>query len=217
MNRNVLTALLAVTFVFSFVILLSQEGGQHLLWNREGYAPQQPIAFSHRLHAGELQVDCRYCHFGVAKSRYAGVPAASVCMNCHRFVQATLGAVREEDKLAKAEQRNPRPVVSPEIAKIYDALGLDTHGKEDPQRKQDPIRWVRVYRVPDYVRFDHRPHVSVGLACQRCHGPVETMERVRQVGSLSMGWCVKCHRALSRSGLAGKVVHASTDCVTCHY
>ena len=82
---------------------------------------------------------------------------------------------------------------------------------------QKPIAWVRVHTLPDFVRFDHSPHVTAGLACQTCHGPIETMERVRQEESLSMGWCLSCHRDMSESGIAGKAVHASTDCTTCHY
>jgi hypothetical protein len=217
MNRHVLTTMLAVAFLFSVIVLLSQEDGAHILWNRQGYAPLQPIAYSHRLHAGELQIDCQYCHFGADKSRHAGIPPASVCMNCHRFVQATLGAVRAEDELAKSEERDPLPVMSPEIAKIYEALALDSTAQPDPERSQTPIGWIKIHRVPDYVYFDHRPHVAVGLACQRCHGAIETMERVHQVEDLSMGWCVNCHRSVNATGVAGQVVEASTNCIACHY
>jgi len=185
--------------------------------NRKGYTPEQPIAYSHRLHAGELQIDCQYCHFGADKSRHAGIPPASVCMNCHRFVQATLGAIRAEDELAKAEERDPVPVMSAEIQKVYTALALDGKAERDPDLDQSPIRWTKIHRVPDYVYFDHRPHVSVGLACQRCHGAIETMERVRQVEDLSMGWCVNCHRDVNATGVAGQEVDASIDCVACHY
>lgn len=48
-----------------------------------GYMPPQPIAYSHKLHAGDLKIDCRYCHSDVEKSRQANIPSASVCMNCH--------------------------------------------------------------------------------------------------------------------------------------
>ena len=125
MNRYLVTIMLGAGLLFCGAVLRSQEGGVHVLWNRQNYAPEQPIAFSHRLHAGELQVDCMYCHFGAEKSRHAGVPPANVCMNCHKFVTATLGAIRAEDEIAAEEGRDPVPVTSPEIRKLYDALALD--------------------------------------------------------------------------------------------
>ncbi len=217
MNQHVLTIFLAVALLFSVAVLASHEDGVHILWNRRGYAPEQPISFSHRLHAGELQVDCHYCHTGAESSRHAGIPAASICMNCHRFVAAPLGAIRAEDELAQAENRSLRQIVSPEIQKIYDALALNADMQPDPERNREPIRWTKVHSVPDYVYFDHRPHVNAGVACQRCHGAVETMERVRQVEDLSMGWCVNCHRHTNEVGVGGRKVNASLDCVVCHY
>jgi cytochrome c peroxidase len=96
-------------------------------------------------------------------------------------------------------------------------LGLASDGKRDPARRAAPIAWTRVHNLPDFVYFDHRAHVNGGVSCQTCHGPVETMERLRQVSDLSMGWCVNCHRDANRSGIEGKRVNASTDCVTCHF
>jgi Cytochrome c7 and related cytochrome c len=217
MKHSILTIVLAVAAFFSVAILFAQGEGAHILWNRQGYAPEQPIAFSHRLHAGELQVACQYCHWAADRSRHAGVPAANVCMNCHRFVAAPLGAIRAEDEVAQEEGRSPSRVVSPEIQKIYDALGLDESLAVDASREPESIRWIKIHRVPEYVKFDHRSHVSVGVACASCHGAVESMERVRQVESLSMGWCVNCHRRLNESGLGGRTVQASIDCVACHY
>ena len=100
---------------------------------------------------------------------------------------------------------------------MYDALGLDAKLQPDPARTPQPIAWTRIHNLPDFVYFDHRAHVGAGVACQTCHGPVETMERVRQTPDLSMGWCVNCHRDAARSGLNGRAVHPSTDCSTCHY
>jgi len=199
------------------VVLVPRLAAYRLPDNQQGYEPVQPIAFSHRLHAGELKLDCQYCHWAAGKSRHAGVPASSVCMNCHRFVTAPLGSLRAEDALAKKENRKPRRIVAPEIAKIYRALGLDETGRLDPVLTPQRIRWVKVYNLPDFAYFDHRGHVLSGVACQRCHGPVERMERVRQVPSLAMGWCVNCHRSVNESGVNGRQVHASTDCVTCHF
>lgn len=217
MTQGVLTIVLATALVFGVAVLASQEDGVHVLWNRQGYAPEQPIAFSHRLHAGELQIDCAYCHYGATESRHAGIPATSVCMNCHRFVSATLGAIRAEDEAAAAEGRESRRVVSPEIAKIYRALAIDADRRPVAGLEPEPLAWIKIHRVPDYVYFDHRPHVVAGVPCQRCHGAVQTMERVHQVESLSMGWCVNCHRQVNETGVAGRAVEASIDCVACHY
>jgi hypothetical protein len=125
--------------------------------------------------------------------------------------------VRAEFDLARQEKRPPRIVVSPELQKLYTALGLDDNLKPDPAKTSRPIRWVKVHNLPAYVRFDHRAHVSAGVDCQHCHGAVETMERVRQVKNLSMGWCVQCHRDANENGVAGKRVRASNDCTTCHH
>ena len=232
------TLVLLIALGFSLTILVPKFNAYALPGNQIGYEPTQPIAFSHRLHAGELQVQCLYCHSGAEKSRHAGIPAANVCMNCHRFVSAPLGAIRAEDALAKKEKREPRRVVSPEIRKIYDALALNEKMQRDPDKPTAPIAWIKVHNLPDFVYFDHRPHVNAGVACQKCHGPVETMERVRQVEDLSMGWCVNCHRGVDRAGLDGNGnftsapapapaaqepvpvtlrVYASIDCSTCHY
>lgn len=230
------TVLLIVGLGFALLTAAPNLATVHLPGNQVGYEPVQPIAFSHRLHAGELQVQCLYCHSGAERSRHAGIPAASTCMNCHRFVMATRGAVRAEDELAQQENRSPRRIISPEIQKIYAALALDANMQRDSSKPLQSIVWTRVYTLPDFVYFDHRPHVNAGVACQTCHGPVETMERVRQVGELSMGWCVNCHRGVDANGLDGKGnftsapapaanslkpaprrVYASTDCSTCHY
>ncbi len=217
MDSRILTAILVVAVVLSAVILMPRLTAYHLPGNQQGYEPQQPIAFSHRLHAGEMKIHCLYCHFGAERSRHAGIPGASVCMNCHRFVTAPLDVIRAEDVRAKKEHRAPRHIVAKEIAKIYDALGLDQKGQPDPRQKPRPIVWTQVDTLPDFAYFDHRPHVWAGVACQTCHGPVEQMERVRQVEALTMGWCVNCHRKVNTSGVNGRKVDASTDCVTCHY
>lgn len=218
MARRLLTmALLAGLFCSSFV-LARRVKGYPLPGRQTAYEPEQPIAFSHRQHAGDLQIACVYCHFGVENSRHAGIPAASVCMNCHRFVTAPQKDMLSEAIEARKEKRPPKLVVSPELQKLYDALALDTAKLEpDPTKKPEPIKWVKVHNLPAFTCFDHRSHVRTGLSCERCHGPVTTMDRVRQIEDLSMGWCVNCHRESGRTGLAGKQVQASTDCVTCHH
>lgn len=217
MNSRILTITLATGVFIVALMTLDAVGTWPLPGSQQGYEPVQPIAYSHRLHAGELQIDCLYCHSGAETSRHAGIPSASVCMNCHKFVSASLGAVRAEDELAQQENRRPREVVSPELAKLYSALGLGENREPDDGLKPEPIAWIKVHNLPDYAYFDHRAHLGAGVKCQTCHGPVETMERVRQVEDLSMGWCVNCHRAANQSGISGRAVDASTNCSICHY
>jgi len=206
------------------VVLFANSDGR-LPGDHTGYAPDQPIAYSHRVHAGELGIDCEYCHYGAETSPVAGIPPASVCMNCHNTVTTSGDATLAEKIRADAAGEAPRRLFSPQIRRLYDALGLDDDGKKKPGVEPTPIRWVRVHDLPDYVYFDHRPHVA-RMECQVCHGPVEAMERVRQVNSMSMGWCVDCHRLNAPDG-AGVVMpgeghprlhhHVNTDCSVCHY
>lgn len=217
MNHRLVSLVLGIALVVSLLILGRQAVAMRLPGNHQGYEPSQPIAYSHRLHAGELQIPCQYCHSAAERSPHAGIPAASTCMNCHQAVTAGWGAVRAEDELATKEKRRPRAVVSAELQKLYDALGLGPDRQRDPSRPTRPIVWNRIHKLPDFVRFDHSAHVGAGVTCQSCHGPVETMERVRQVNSLSMGWCVDCHRKTKQTGVAGRKVQPSTDCATCHH
>jgi hypothetical protein len=202
MRTRITTVGLAAALVVSLVTLA-------IAWrspgNNQGYEPIQPIAFSHKLHAGAMEISCVYCHLGVETSRYAGLPALSTCMNCHKTVTASL------------DQQKANISESPELRKLYDALALDKALKPVPGQLQKPIAWQRVHQLPDFVYFDHRAHVSAGLPCQSCHGPIDNMDRVRQVETLAMGWCVNCHRQSTANGVGAKPVHASTDCVTCHY
>jgi hypothetical protein len=217
MGTRVATLLLLVGLAFSGTALAMRLSALHLPGNQQGYEPAQPIAFSHRLHAGELQISCHYCHSGAETGRHAGLPAASVCMNCHKSVTAPLGAVRAEEEQAKSDGRKPALVVAPELRKLYDYLALDSKLQRDPEKTPAPVPWVKVHNLPAFACFDHRAHIGAGVACQRCHGPVETMERVRQIESLSMGWCVNCHREANDTGIRGKAVKASLDCAACHY
>lgn len=217
MRIRVIVIVLALGVGIVSASLVSELVNFRLPGNNEGYRPVQPIAYSHRVHAGELAIPCLYCHSGAERSRHAGIPSANVCMNCHRYVTATLGAVREEERIANEEGRDAVPAISAELSKLYDALGLDERLAPDPDREPRPIVWKRVHRVPDFVYFDHRPHVAAGLNCQRCHGPVEGMDRVRQFSTLGMGWCVDCHRDSGGTRVAGRPVDPSLDCATCHF
>jgi hypothetical protein len=218
MKSFVLTIYLAFGLLISVIIFISSYTQSYRLpGNHEGYEPVQPIAFSHRLHAGELGIACLHCHTSAERSKNAGIPSTNTCMNCHRFISAPILDVRAEEEQATEENRQPERVVSPEIRKIYEAMGLNDELQQDAGRQSSPIEWIKVHTLPDYVYFNHSAHVNAGVACQTCHGEVQTMERVRQVNDLSMGWCVNCHRDPKLQGPQMRPVKASTDCATCHY
>ncbi len=126
-----------------------------------GYQPVQPVPFSHNIHAGQLGLDCRYCHNGVEKSWFANLPGASTCMNCH-------SVVLKDD---------------PRLQIVRDSAANNT-----------PINWVQIHRVPDYVYFSHQVHVTRGISCVECHGRIDQMDEVRRAESLSMKFCLNCHR-----------------------
>ena len=154
--------------IFIFVTLVAKTAvdGLFSVGIQQGYAPKQPIAFSHQLHAGQLEIDCNYCHTGVRISKSANIPSANICMNCHSIVKT--GPQYGET----------------EIAKIYKAVETNT-----------PIEWVRIHNLPDLAYFNHSQHVEVGnVECQTCHGEIQTMEVVQQHALLTMGWCIDCHR-----------------------
>jgi len=217
MQRRVLSVILLIGLAYSLTVIASGARSWRLPDNQQGYSPEQPIAFSHRLHAGEMKLDCRFCHSQADKGRYAGIPSTDTCLKCHKYITAPIGDVRHEQKVAKEEGRDAKPVISPELRKIYESLALGEDLKPIEGETPTPIDWVRVHNLADYVYFDHRPHVAAGVACQTCHGPVESMDRIRQFSTLSMGWCVNCHRESNRYGVDGRAVHASTDCSACHY
>ena len=214
MRSRTLTILIGFSVIAS---LGSLAAGWRLPGDNRGYEPVQPINYSHRLHAGDIEIACMYCHSGAEQSRYAGIPSTSVCMNCHQEVRASFELVQQEAQDAETEDRTPERIISPELRKLYDTLALDDQLRPLEDRTPMPVAWVRVHTLPDFVRFDHRPHVWAGVSCQSCHGPVETMERVRQEAPLSMGWCVNCHRDVNEHGVAGKTAYGSLDCTTCHY
>src|SRR4051794_11227715 len=124
MHSRILTLFLLVGVAFSGIALVPKLRSYHLPGNHQDYEPQQPIAFSHRLHAGELQISCVYCHSGAEKGRHAGIPATNVCMNCHNAVTAPMGMIRAEEALAKSENRKAKVVVSDELGKLFASLAL---------------------------------------------------------------------------------------------
>lgn len=126
-----------------------------------GYAPEQPIPFSHALHAGELEMDCRYCHNTVEDGAMAAIPPTSTCMNCHKSIRTESAALAP---LFKSEETG------------------------------QPVEWVRVHDLPEFAYFNHSAHLSAGVSCVECHGRIDQMDVVRQQETLSMGWCLECHR-----------------------
>jgi hypothetical protein len=182
--------------VFLFSGALGVSFGAYILWpsRREAdFQPRQPIAFSHKLHAGDLQIECLYCHSQADRSPHASVPPVSTCMNCHAEVQP------------KDEQGNIRP----EIAKILRHWESGT-----------PIRWQKVNDVADFVYFDHSRHIHAGVACQECHGPVERMEHMYRAFGLKMSWCLDCHKKEPSEGepafARGDLMRAPIHCSACH-
>ena len=154
------------------------------------YQPVQPIAFSHKIHAGQNKIDCNYCHSSARHSKTSGIPSTNVCMNCHKYVDGSEIVNAETGELKYGGDR------SPEIAKIYAAIGWDPDNQtyiEDYEQKE--VKWIRIHNLPDLVYFNHAQHVTAGQQeCQTCHGPVETMDEVYQYSELTMGWCINCHR-----------------------
>lgn len=181
------------------------------LGRQENYEPDQPIKFSHAVHVTDNQIDCNYCHHTVEHSKTAHFPEAELCMNCHIIVREGTHSGRHE------------------ISKLVNAY-----------ESGEPIEWVRVHNLQDHVFFSHAQHVAVGqIDCQTCHGPIESMDRVKQVSDLSMGWCINCHRdtevlftdnafyekyeELHRAIESGEIDRVTgdmvggTDCSKCHY
>jgi len=156
----------------------------------QGYQPVQPIAFSHKIHAGENKVDCQYCHSSAKHSKHSGIPSVNVCMNCHKNI-AEVAEGTEVEYNGVILRKNE---LDKEIQKIYDAAGWDAENLEYTGETK-PIKWVRIHNLPDHVNFVHAQHVTVaGVDCKQCHGPVEEMDEMYQYSPLTMGWCIDCHR-----------------------
>ncbi|MFZ9549414.1 MAG: c-type cytochrome [Bacteroidia bacterium] len=144
---------------------------------QKGYKPEQPIKFSHKLHAGEHEIACQYCHSSVEKSKHAGIPSVNICMNCHKGIQ-------------KGPQYGET-----EIAKIYKAAGFDPKSGKYDTKLQKPLEWIKVHNLPDHVYFNHSQHVVVGKQeCTSCHGNLKEMTVAEQKAPLTMKWCIECHR-----------------------
>ena len=151
----------------------------------QGYQPIQEIHYSHKIHAGDNQIDCKFCHSAARTSKTAGIPSLNVCMNCHKNIEEYTGPVTDQ---------YTKEFYDGEIKKLYDAVGWDAENAQYTG-VQKPVKWTRIHNLPDHVYFNHSQHVTVaGVACQQCHGDVQTMEVVEQHAPLTMGWCINCHR-----------------------
>ncbi|MBP1838380.1 c-type cytochrome [Formosa algae] len=152
----------------------------------QGYQPVQPIHYSHKIHAGDNGIDCKYCHSSARVSKTSGIPSLNVCMNCHKSIY--------EVAESTATPEHSKEFYDGEIQKLYKAVGWDDTEQKYTGETQ-PVKWVRIHNLPDFVYFNHSQHVTVaGVECQTCHGPVEEMEVMYQHAPLTMGWCINCHR-----------------------
>ena len=175
----ILLMLTSAFFIFGY---LSQIGVD------KDYAPIQPIHYSHKIHAGDNGIDCKYCHSSARVSKNAGIPSLNVCMNCHKNIAEFQG-----DKDSTYVEYT-KEFYTGEIQKLYDAVGWDKTAQKYTG-KTKPVKWVRVHNLQDFVYFNHSQHVTVaGIECQTCHGPVQTYEIQKQFAPLTMGWCINCHR-----------------------
>ncbi|MDA3614456.1 c-type cytochrome [Polluticaenibacter yanchengensis] len=157
------------------------------LGRQKGYMPEQPIFYSHKVHAGINQINCLYCHGGAEEGKHANIPSVNICMNCHMAINEYKG-----EQLYTAEGKEVNGTA--EIQKLYAAAGF-THGQAWDPSKAKPIEWVKIHSLPDHVYFNHSQHVVAGkVQCQTCHGEIQKMDEVEQFADLSMGWCVNCHR-----------------------
>jgi len=157
------------------------------LGRSKDYQPEQPIYYSHKVHAGVNQINCQYCHIGTYQGKQATIPSVNVCMNCHLAINEYKGdpLVRENGDIVDG---------TAEIKKLYKYAGF-TEGQPWDATKAEPIEWIRIHNLPDHVYFNHAQHVNAGqVACQQCHGEIQKMGEVKQFSDLSMGWCVNCHR-----------------------
>ena len=153
----------------------------------QGYQPVQPIHYSHRIHAGDNAIDCKYCHSSARTSKHSGIPSINVCMNCHKSIYQVAPETQAEGAAIGVDY-------NAEIKKLYKAAGWDDAEQKYTGNSQ-PIKWVRIHNLPDFVYFNHSQHVTVaGVECQTCHGPIQEMEVVSQFAPLTMGWCIECHR-----------------------
>lgn len=179
---------IAMITVILFVVggYLTSKGAMALGRSKD-YQPEQPIYYSHKVHAGINQINCQYCHTGTYQGKQATIPSVNVCMNCHMSINEYNG-----EKMYTEDGKEVNGTA--EIQKLYKYAGFEPGKPWDPS-KAKPIEWVRIHNLPDHVYFNHAQHVKAGkVECQTCHGEIQKMGEVKQFSDLSMGWCINCHR-----------------------
>jgi cytochrome c2 len=193
LRNKVVLAIIAIIAVVGIGVWMTNGAD---LGRQKNYMPEQPIFYSHKVHAGINQINCLYCHSGAEKSRHAMIPSTNVCMNCHKQINEYTGA--ETHPLVNLEGKKVDGTA--EIKKLYEYAGWDPVKKDYKRNaageiQAKPVEWVKIHNLPDHVYFNHSLHVVSGkVACQRCHGGIQEMDEVYQFADLSMGWCINCHR-----------------------
>jgi cytochrome c551/c552 len=186
-NKVYIAFIIIAVFIFGGYLVVTAAIGTG---RQQGYQPEQPIFYSHRVHAGINQISCLYCHSNAMDSRHATVPPLNVCMNCH-------AAINDYTKGPKLFREDGSEVDgTAEIQKLYAHVGYDPKTSTYDPSKATPIEWVKIHNLPDHVFFSHAQHTKAGqVQCQTCHGPITEMDEVKQFATLGMGWCINCHRS----------------------
>lgn len=214
-------AFMAALGIFGLLALYGLWGFMIGIDVNKGYQPDQPIYFSHQVHAGVQGIDCQYCHSSAKYGKVSGIPSPNTCMNCHKSIKEYRGEYFEEDLVKSGKFASGDAVkefYTGEIQKMYAAIGWDPDQAEYTG-EQKPIEWVRIHNMPDFVYFSHQQHVVAGenailkaikektipnakelnlpddsQVCFACHGDVSKMDEVKMANDFTMGWCIECHR-----------------------
>jgi mono/diheme cytochrome c family protein len=229
-NKSYITLVILVLFLLGGYWTVN---GAIDLGRQENYQPEQPIFYSHKVHAGVNQISCLYCHGGAGQGKHANIPSLNICMNCHMAINEYNG----KEKLYTADGKEVDGTA--EIQKLYKYAGFESGKPWDPSKAKS-VEWIKIHNLPDHVYFNHSQHVVAGkVACQTCHGEIQKMDEVYQFSSLSMGWCINCHRetnvkftengfysiyekyhdAIKNGQMDSVTVEAigGTECQKCHY
>lgn len=183
-NKSYITLLTLILFVIGGYYVVKGAIG---LGRQQDYQPEQPIFYSHAVHAGKNQISCLYCHGGAYQGKQANIPSLNTCMNCHMNISEYTGEQLYREDGSQVDG-------TAEIQKIYEHVGWDPSTKTY-SKEPKPIEWTRIHNLPDHVYFNHSQHTVAGqIQCQTCHGEIHKMHEVKQFADLSMGWCVNCHR-----------------------